>query len=142
MDSAARIGHVAHAMKPILLLALMLAGAPALAQPEPVAAAPRQLFLFLYRPGPAWRAGRPMREQDLRDHAAYHARLLREGRGFAGGGYVGEDGGMAIVRAASLEEARTMLAADPAIVNRVFVAELRQWAPRFHSEAPLVERPR
>jgi uncharacterized protein YciI len=127
-------------MKAILLLALMLAGAQA--QPGPAPAAPRQLFLFLYRPGPAWRAGRPMREQDLRAHGAYHARLVREGRSVAGGGYVGEDGDMAIVRAAGLEEARAMLVADPAIQEGVFVAELRQWAPRFHSEAPLVERPR
>jgi len=135
-------------MKPAFLLALMLASAaaPALAQPpapaEPATTAPRQLFLFLFRPGPAWRSGVPMREQDLRDHAAYHARLVREGRSVAGGGYIGEEGGMAIVRAASLDEARAMLAADPAIRNGVFVAELRQWAPRFHSDAPLVERRR
>ena len=128
-------------MKIVLLIALMLAGAPAPAGTEPAATAPRQLFLFLYRPGPTWRAGLPMRAQDLRAHAAYHARLLREGRSFAGGGYVGEDGGMAIVRAASLDEARAMLAADPAIVNGVFVAELRQWAPRFHGRGPLVEGP-
>lgn len=131
-------------MKALIFLALLLAGAEAQppAQPEAAAVAPRQIFLFLYRPGPTWRAGRPMREQDLRAHGAYHARLLREGRGFAGGGYVGEDGGMAIVRAAGLEEARAILAADPAILNGVFVAELRQWAPRFHSDAPLVEGPR
>ena len=132
-------------MTAALLLALMLAGAQAQAPapPQPAAAtAPRQLFLFLYRPGPAWRAGRPMREQDLRAHGAYHARLLREGRSFAGGGYVGEDGGLAIVRAASLDEARAMLAADPAIQSGVFAAELRQWAPRFHGPAPLVEGPR
>ena len=131
-------------MKALILLALALAGAqtPAPPPPAPAAAQPRQLFLFLFRPGPAWRAGVPMRQQDLRDHAAYHARLLREGRGFAGGGYVGEDGGLAIVRAADLAEARAMLAADPAILNGVFVAELRQWAPRFHSTQPLVEAPR
>jgi uncharacterized protein YciI len=129
-------------MKAILLLALLLAAAPAAAQSEPAPEAPRQLYLFLYRPGPAWRAGVPMRRQDLRDHAAYHGRLLREGRSFAGGGYVGEDGGMAIVRAATLEEARAMLAADPAIRNGVFVAELRQWAPRFHNDRPLIEGPR
>jgi len=130
-------------MTALILLALALAGAqPAPAPPPaPAPAQPRQLFLFLFRPGPAWRAGVPMRQQDLRDHAAYHARLLREGRGFAGGGYVGEDGGLAIVRAADLAEAQAMLAADPAIRNGVFVAELRQWAPRFHSAAPLVERP-
>ena len=129
-------------MTAAFLLALLLVGAEAqaAAQTEPAAAtAPRQLFLFLYRPGPAWRSGRPMREQDLRAHGAYHAQLLREGRSFAGGGYVGEDGGLAIVRAASMDEARAMLADDPAIRNGVFVAELRQWAPRFHGAAPLVE---
>jgi len=83
-----------------------------------------------------------MRQQELREHAAYHSRLVQEGRSVAGGGYVGEDGGMAIVRAADLAEAQAMLAADPAIVNGVFVAQLRQWAPRFHSPAPLVEGPR
>jgi uncharacterized protein YciI len=126
------------AMKATLLLALLLVGLQAPAQPGP-AAAPRQLFLFLYRPGPAWRVGVPMREQDLRAHAAYHAQLLHEGRSFAGGGYVGEEGGMAIVRAADRAEAEAMLAADPAIRNGVFTAELRQWAPRFHNERPLVE---
>jgi uncharacterized protein YciI len=125
-----------------LLFALLLAGAQAPVQPAPAATAPRQLFLFLFRPGPAWRAGVPMREQDLREHGAYHDRLVREGRSVAGGGYVGEDGGLAIVRAADLAEAQAMLAADPAIRNGVFVAELRQWRPRFHSDAPLVEGPR
>ena len=122
-----------------LLLALMLAGAQAPAQAAPPAAPQRQLFLFLFRPGPACQAGVPMRQQNLREHGAYHARLVREGRSVAGGGYVGEDGGMAIVRAADLAEARAMLAADPAIVSGVFVAELRQWQPRFHSDRPLVE---
>ena len=132
-------------MKAVILLALMLAGAQSQAPPpaaEPATTAPRRLFLFFYRPGPAWRAGRPMREQDLRAHAAYHARLLSEGRAFAGGGYVGEDGGLAIVRAAGLDEARAILAADPAIQNGVFVAEIRQWAPRFHNDRPLVEERR
>jgi uncharacterized protein YciI len=127
----------------LLAIALAAAQAPAAPPPEPPAAvAPRQLFLFLYRPGPAWRAGRPMREQDLRAHGAYHAQLLREGRSFAGGGYVGEDGGLAIVRAATRAEAEAMLAADPAIRSGVFAAELRQWAPRFHGPTPLVESPR
>jgi uncharacterized protein len=126
-------------MKAVLLLALLLVGAPT--QPEPTGAAPRQLYLFLYRPGPAWRADRPMHQQDLRDHVVYQARLLRERRSVAAGPYAGENGGLAIVRAASLEEARAMLAADPAIVNGVFVAELRQWTPAFHNDGPLVEGP-
>lgn len=125
----------------ILAAALACAGsASAQTQPPPAAAAaPRQLFLFLFSPGPAWRAGVPMRQQDLRAHAEYHAALVRDDRAVAGGGYAGMDGGMAIIRAASLEEAQAMLAADPAIVNGVFTAELRQWTPRFHSDRPLVE---
>jgi uncharacterized protein YciI len=127
-------------VKSLFLLALALAGAQ-VPQTSPAPAQPRQLFLFLYRPGPAWRAGVPMARQDLRAHGAYHARLVREGRSVAGGGYAGEDGGMAIIRAANRAEAEAILAADPAIRNGVFVAELRQWTPRFHGDAPLVERP-
>lgn len=123
-----------------LLLALALAGAQAPAQADASATPPRQLFLFLFRPGPAWQAGVPMRQQNLREHGAYHALLVREGRSVAGGGYVGEDGGMAIVRAADRAEAEAMLAADPAIQNGVFVAELRQWQPRFDSGQPLADR--
>ena len=108
------------------------------AQTPPAATTESQLFLFLFRPGPAWRQDVPMRRQDLRAHAAYHARLVSEGRGFAGGGYVGEDGGLAIVRAANRAEAQAMLDADPAIINGVFVAELKQWAPRFHTQAALI----
>jgi len=136
-------------MKTAFLFLLILIGmlpAAAAAQPSAPAAAPagqpRQLFLVLYRPGPNWVAGRPMREQDLRAHGSYYAGLLRDGRAFAGGGYVGEDGGMAILRAADIEEARAILAADPAILNGVFVAALRQWAPRFHSSSPLMEMAR
>jgi len=123
-----------------LFLSLLLAAAalPSSADAQIAAASPTRLFLFLYRPGPAWRAGVPMQQQDLRAHAAYHARLVQEGRSFAAGGFDGQDGGMAIVRAASRAEAEAMLAADPAIRNGVFVADIRQWTPRFRADAPLV----
>jgi uncharacterized protein YciI len=124
----------------LALLAVLASPVQALAQlPAPPSS---QLFLFLFSPGPAWRAGVPMRQQDLREHGRYHAELVRSGRSVAGGGYVDMDGGLAIVRASSIEEARTMLAADPAIQNGVFVAELRQWQPRFDSGEPLGARPR
>ncbi|MGE3396577.1 MAG: YciI family protein [Sphingomonas sp.] len=123
------------------LLLMMLALATAQTEPPATAqAAPRQLFLFVYRPGPAWIAGQPMAQQNLREHGAYHARLVREGRSVAGGGFVGMDGGMAIVRAADLAEAQAMLAADPAIRNGVFAADLRHWQPRFDSGQPLADR--
>ena len=121
----------------VLLCALTAASAQA-AQPEPA----RQLFLLLFRPGPAWAEGKPMAQQQLKAHGAYHATLVRENRAVAAGGYVGIDGGMAIVRAADWAEAQAILAADPAILNGVFSAEVRQWRPRFHSDKPLVEEAR
>lgn len=131
-------------MKTLLLLMLAFA-----AQAEPAAQpaatsqpAARQLFLFIYRPGPAWVAGRPMAQQDLRAHAAYHSQLVRDGRSVAGGGFVGLEGGMAIVRAADLAEAQLMLDRDPAIMNGVFAADIRHWRPRFDSGQPLADQPR
>jgi uncharacterized protein YciI len=125
----------------LLFLSLLIAAVPAVAQSPAPSAGARPLFVILYRPGPAWMAGRPMREQNLRPHGAYYAGLLRDGRVFAGGGFDG-DGGMAIIRAADAAEARAILAADPAITSGVFVAELRQWIPRFVSPGPLVETAR
>lgn len=78
-----------------------------------------------------------MRQQGLGPHAAYIQQLQNEGRLFAGGGYASDDGGMAIVTAANIEEARAMLAADPAITSGIFVAELRHWQVRFRSDQPL-----
>lgn len=115
------------------LLAALALAAPAHAQP---AAADAPVYVFLYRAGPAWKAGRPMGEQGLGPHAAYIKRLLDDGKLFAGGA-TGPDTGMAIVRAASLDEARAILAADPAVTSGIFAAELRAWAPRFDSRKPL-----
>jgi uncharacterized protein YciI len=87
-------------------------------------------YLFIYRPGPSWKPGVPMARQDMRPHGAYMARLDAEGRILAAGGFP-DQGGMAIVRAAGLEEAQRMLAADPAIESGLFLADLKAWTPRF-----------
>lgn len=118
-------------------LGLSLVAACATAQTRATAA---ELFLFQYSPGPAWRTGVPMRQQGLGPHAAYMQQLQDEGRLFAGGGYASDDGGMAIVVAADLDEARAILAADPAITSGIFVAELRHWQVRFRTEEPLPRR--
>lgn len=117
-----------------MALALGFAVACASAQTRSAAT---ELFLFQYSPGPAWREGAPMRQQGLGPHAAYMQQLQNEGRLFAGGGYASDDGGMAIVTAANEEEARAILAADPAISSGIFVAELRHWRVRFRNEEPL-----
>lgn len=115
---------------------------PAPAQPSQAAkaAAGPELFLFLYRPGPSWRKGVPMKDQGLQPHGAYMKRLLDDGRLYAGGGFVDVDGGMAILRARDMEEARAILAADPAITAGIFQAEIRQWRPRFRADGFMTAR--
>ncbi len=131
------IAQIARALAVAFALILAPACATGAAQAQTEATAPQQLFLFQYSRGPAWREGVPMREQGLGPHAAYMQRLQNEDRLFAGGGYTNDEGGMAIVTAANIEEARAMLAADPAITSGIFVAELRHWVPRFRNDEPL-----
>jgi uncharacterized protein YciI len=98
----------------------------------------RMLFVFTYRPGPAWEAGVPMKKQGLGPHGAYMQSLLEKGQLFAGGGFVGSDGGMAIIYAAGADEARAILSADPAVTSGIFVATIEHWKPRFHAAKPLL----
>jgi len=114
------------------------------ASSPPVAAQERaqtgELFLLIYSPGAAWRDGVPMQQQGLGPHAAYMQRLLDEGRLFAAGGFVTSEGGMAIVRCADIEEARSLIGADPAVVSGIFVGQVEQWRPHFRTDAPLPTR--
>lgn len=123
----------------LALALLALAPAPqAMAQAAQGAHAEQsELFLLIYRPGPAWREGVPMRQQGLGPHAAYMQRLLDEERLFAAGGFADDDGGMAIVRGADLAEAQALISADPAVVSGIFVGHVEHWRPRFRTDAPL-----
>jgi len=133
--NVSHLRHVARRAVAVSLAAAILGCANA--RQTDTEQAPLQLFVFQYSRGPAWRDGVPMRQQGLAPHGAYMQQLQDEGRLYAGGGYASDDGGMAIVTAANIEEARAILAADPAITSGIFVAELREWRPRFRSDAPL-----
>lgn len=124
------------------LSAALLGAAPVLAEETPATpaktaatAALPSFYVVLYAAGPAWKAGLPMAEQDLRPHGQYYKKLLDEGRVVGGGRFEGADSGMAILRAASLEEAQSLIAADPAVTSGVFTADLRVWTPRFYDDA-------
>ena len=99
------------------------------------------LFIFIYRPGPVWKPGRPMREQGLMPHGAYIKDLLDRGILFAAGPLPDVDGGLAIVRAASLDEAKGLLASDPAVTSGIFSAEVQSWMPKFTAAEPLSPSP-
>lgn len=88
----------------------------------------QNVYLVLYRRGPAWVEGKPMREQpSLREHFAFYVDLHRQGRLIAGGGFTDESGGAAVFSAAGDEEAAALIAADPAVASGVFRHELQRW---------------
>ena len=95
------------------------------------------LFIVIYRPGPSWQAGRPMSEQGLLPHGRYMRSLFDQGRLQGGGPFVGSDGGMMIVRASGMDEIHAILAADPAVIGGIFVAQVEHWWPRFRAPQPL-----
>ena len=107
--------------------------------PQPQGAS--NLFVVIYRPGPSWQQGRPMSEQGLLPHGRYYRGLFDDGRLFAGGGFTGSDGGMAILKVADMDAARAIVAADPAVTSGIFVAQLEQWRPRFQVTEPLPTPP-
>jgi uncharacterized protein YciI len=96
----------------------------------------RTLYAIVYRAGPAWRVGRPMREQGLAPHARRMKQLFDDGVLFAGGP-MGEDGGLALVWAADAAQAAKLLADDPAVIAGIFTAEAQPWRPRFRRDEAL-----
>lgn len=84
-------------------------------------------FVVIYVPGRQWKPGVGASEQDLSAHVSYLQTLSRRGRLMLAGPFRDDSGGLAIVLAANLEEARRILASDPAVVRGVLDAELIEW---------------
>lgn len=98
-------------------------------QPQP-AAASRALFAIVYRAGPAWKPGVPMKDQGLRDHF-YYVRALHERGDIVYAGAMGPDGGLMILHASDQAAADAIVAGDPAVKAGIFTGEARRYTPRF-----------
>ncbi len=66
-------------------------------------------------------------EPYLPDHLTYLQQLEAEGSLVLSGPFTDRSGGMVLVRAASLEDARAMAAADPLVIHGVDTYDLREW---------------
>lgn len=95
------------------------------------AMAAEPIFAILYRPGPAWIPGRPLREQALATHLAYMEDLFKAGRLVFAGPFLDDSGGAAFVRAAEAAAAEAIRDSDPAVLAGVFMAEVRPWMSMF-----------
>ena len=88
-------------------------------------------FVVIYRPGPAWRAGRRVTEQDLGPHREFVRGLFEEGRVALAGAFLDDSGGMAVLSAQDRAEAERTLASDPAVTSGVMIGELRPYLLLF-----------
>ena len=87
----------------------------------------KNTYLVVYKPGPGWLAGKPIAEQPLKEHGRYILSLYVKGSLKYGGPFSDETGGAAAFQASSDEEAKAIVAEDPAVRSGVFVAEVHPW---------------
>jgi uncharacterized protein len=84
-------------------------------------------YLITYTAGPAFLAGKPLSQQPLKEHGRYMLDLHKRGVLRMAGGFGDDSGGAAFVDAGSLEAARDIAEADPAVQSKVFVYRVQQW---------------
>jgi uncharacterized protein YciI len=90
-------------------------------------AAPKATILVIYRPGPAWLAGKPASQQPLKEHGQYLLSLYEKGTLKSGGPFMDDRGGAAVIEAADVTAAEQIIDQDPAVKNRIFLYELHPW---------------
>lgn len=101
---------------------LAASGAVAADAPPPV------YFVLFHTPGPGWKAGVSFRDQPgVMDHVGYMGQFLAQGQLVMGGPFLDDSGGMMIMRAASIEEARARALADPTVKGGLLKVMVRPW---------------
>ncbi len=86
-------------------------------------------FLVKFGPGPAWQKDADVYGQALDGHLEYINLLYSVGIVLMAGPFADGSGGMTIVQFASLAEAETLMAADPAVRDGVLRPDIREWRP-------------
>jgi uncharacterized protein YciI len=84
-------------------------------------------FLVIYRPGPAWVAGKHIREQPPKEHGKYLVELYARGVMKSAGPFEDDTGAAIVLEAADLAQAEALIAGDPAIKARIFTHEIHSW---------------
>jgi len=88
---------------------------------------PKITFLVIYRPGPAWLAGKSVSEQPLKEHGKYMLGLYVKGSMKFAGPLTDNAGGAVVLEVADESQAKAIVAEDPAIKSGVFICEMHPW---------------
>ncbi|KAF1719913.1 YciI family protein [Pseudoxanthomonas wuyuanensis] len=123
-------------MKPIIMLMLcallVFPGAASATGAVPAMPTPQQAqttYLVLYRPGPAWAAGKPIRQQPPKEHGRYMLELFKQGKLRSAGPFEDDSGAAVVLLAVDAAEAEALVAADPAVAEGVFRYQIHPWSP-------------
>ena len=85
-------------------------------------------YVAIYSPGRAWQAGKTLKEQPLKEHVDYLLRLHRNGAVLMGGPLADGSGGMVVFSATDRAAAEKLVTDDPAVINEILQAEIKQWS--------------
>jgi uncharacterized protein len=112
----------------VIVVVALAAGLPSPVREARGGPAMKTTYLVLYRPGPHWVAGKPIREQPPREHGKYMLDLYARGAMKHAGPFDDNTGAAIVLEAADEAEARSLVAGDPAVKTGTFTAELHPWA--------------
>ena len=116
----------------VLLVAFALTGG-AVTYEAPVASQQteaqkmKSTYLVIYRPGPAWVSGKPVTEQPLKEHGQYMLSLYKKGILKFAGPFTDNAGGAVVFEAENEDDAKAVVAMDPAVTSKIFLSELHPW---------------
>jgi uncharacterized protein YciI len=110
----------------VLGFALMYRPAKNLAE-TPQEAAPKATYLVVYRPGPAWLTGKSVMDQPLIEHGKYMLSLYIKGSMKLAGPLTDNAGGAVLLEVSGEEEAKAIVANDPAVKSGIFLYEMHPW---------------
>ena len=87
-------------------------------------------FVVIHKPGPAWKAGVPLFEQEgLAQHVEHYRKLLADGKLAIGGPFLDEAGGGFMIPepGPSEDELRRFAGDDPTVKSGLLTFEIRPW---------------
>jgi uncharacterized protein YciI len=97
---------------------------------------PKATFLVIYRPGPAWLAGKSISEQPLKEHGTYMLSLYIQGLVKLAGPLTDDAGGAVLLEVVNESAAKAIVTEDPAVKYGIFVYEMHPWELKLRGDYP------